>query len=45
MATRLPDMMMAVISMIKDLVREIEKVYSEKELDDDLNEEMGNETS
>jgi len=31
--------------MIKDLVREIEKVYSEKELDDDLNEEMGNETS
>jgi hypothetical protein len=44
MTTRLPDMMMAVISMIKDLVVLIEKVYSEKEMDDDLNEEMSNET-
>jgi hypothetical protein len=45
MTTRLPDMMMAVISMIKDLVVLIEKVYSEKEMDDDLNEEMSNETN
>jgi hypothetical protein len=37
MMTRMPDMMMAVIALVKDLVKNIENIYSEKEMDDDLN--------
>jgi hypothetical protein len=33
----MPDMMMAVIALVKDLVKNIENIYSEKEMDDDLN--------
>ncbi len=32
----------AVMGMVEVMVREIEKIYSEKEMDDDLTEEMNN---
>ena len=44
MAATLPEMMMAVLSLVKSLSAEIEKIYSEKEMDDDLVEEMNTET-
>jgi hypothetical protein len=44
MAATLPEMMMAVLGLVKNLSNEIEKIYSEKEMDDDLTEEMTNET-
>jgi hypothetical protein len=44
MTNALPDMMMAVLSLVKTLSNEIEKIYAEKEMDDDLTEEMTNET-
>lgn len=36
MLTALPTKMMAVMGMINGMVKEIEKIYSEKEMDDDL---------
>ncbi len=36
MLTSLPTKMMAVMGMINGMVKEIEKIYSEKEMDDDL---------
>lgn len=39
----LPIKMMAVMGMINGMTKEIEKIYSEKEMDDDLTEEMNNE--
>lgn len=44
MAATLPEMMMAVLGLVKSLSAEIEKIYSEKEMDDDLVEEMNTET-
>lgn len=44
MSAALPEMMMAVLGLVKSLSNEIEKIYSEKEMDDDLTEEMNNET-
>lgn len=38
----LPVKMMAVMGMINGMTKEIEKIYSEKEMDDDLTEEMNN---
>lgn len=43
MLTSLPTKMMAVMGMINGMVKEIEKIYSEKEMDDDLTQEMSNE--
>ena len=39
----LPVKMKAVMGMINGLTKEIEHIYSEKEMDDDLTEEMNNE--
>lgn len=38
MIGELPDMMMAVLGLVKNLSNEIEKIYAEKEMDDDLTE-------
>jgi hypothetical protein len=38
MIGELPDMMMAVLGLVKNLSDEIEKIYAEKEMDDDLTE-------
>jgi len=38
MIGELPDMMMAVLGLVKNLSNEIEKIYAEKEIDDDLTE-------
>ena len=40
MANKLPEMMMAVLTLVRDLSKQIEHIYSEKEKDDDVNEEM-----
>lgn len=42
MLAALPTKMMAVVGMINGLTKEVEKVYADKEMDDDLNEEMDN---
>lgn len=42
MLNALPLKMMAIMGMINSMVKEIEKIYSEKEMDDDLTEEMNN---
>lgn len=44
MFSALPEMMMAVLGLVKTLSNEIEKIYAEKDMDDDLTEEMNNET-
>lgn len=44
MSKSLPEMMMAVLGLVKSLTNEIEKIYAEKDMDDDLTEEMTNET-
>ena len=38
MISDLPDIMMAVLGLVKNLSNEIEKIYAEKEMDDDLTE-------
>jgi hypothetical protein len=38
MIGELPDMMMAVLGLVKNLSNEIEMIYAEKEMDDDLTE-------
>ena len=43
MLQNLPLKMKAVMGMVSGLVGDIEKIYSEKEMDDDLTEEMNNE--
>jgi hypothetical protein len=43
MLESLPVKMKAVMGMVSSLVKDIEKIYSEKEMDDDLTEEMNNE--
>ena len=43
MLQNLPLKMKAVMGMINGLVGEIQKIYSDKEMDDDLTEEMNNE--
>ena len=45
MINALPIKLKAVMGMVGSMVREIEKIYSEKEMDDDLTEEMNKETS
>jgi len=42
MLESLPVKMQSVMGMINGLSKEIEKIYSEKEMDDDLTEEMNN---
>jgi hypothetical protein len=42
MLNTLPMRLKAVMGMVEVMVREIEKIYSEKEMDDDLTEEMNN---
>jgi hypothetical protein len=42
MLNALPIKLRAVIAMVNSMVKEIEKIYSEKEMDDDLTEEMNN---
>jgi preprotein translocase subunit Sec63 len=42
MLQALPVKMQAVMGMISSLSKDIEKIYSEKEMDDDLTEEMNN---
>jgi hypothetical protein len=44
MTAALPEMLMAVLGLVKSLTNEIEKIYAEKEMDDDLTEEMSEET-
>ena len=43
MLAALPIKMMAVMGMITGMTQEIEKIYSEKEMDDHLTEEMNDE--
>ena len=43
MKQALPLKMKAVMGMVSSLVGDIEKIYSEKDMDDDLTEEMNNE--
>ena len=43
MASKVPDVMLAVLALVRDLSKQIEHIYSEKEKDDDVNEEMMNE--
>ena len=43
MLQSLPMKMKAVMGLVKSLTTDIEKIYSEKEMDDDLTEEMNNE--
>ena len=40
MISKLPDMMLAVLALVRNLSKSVEQIYSEKEMDDDLNEEM-----
>ena len=42
MKQALPLKMKAVMGMVSSLVGDIEKIYSEKDMDDDLTEEMNN---
>ena len=44
MTASLPEMLTTVLGLVKSLTNEIEKIYAEKEMDDDLTEEMNNET-
>ena len=40
MANRVPEMMLAVLNMVSSLTKQIEHIYSEKDKDDNVNEEM-----
>lgn len=45
MIAKMPEMMQAVLVLVKNLTSEIEKSYADKEMDEALEEEMGDEIS